>query len=70
MKTPNRAVTGPWFIAALAKCVAAGIASAKLDLATFLVEDAKAFEPAHPDPVESFSVPPSPMRSTVKPDGT
>jgi lysophospholipase L1-like esterase len=53
----------------LAKCVAAGIAAAKIDLATFLVEDVKAFDPANPDPVETFNVSSSPKRSTAKPDG-
>lgn len=53
----------------LAKCVAAGIASAKLNLATFLVEDVRTFDPSHPDSFEKFNVPPSPTRSTRKPDG-
>jgi lysophospholipase L1-like esterase len=53
----------------LAKCVAAGIAHAKLDLARFLLEEVKTFDPAHPDPVGTFAVPPSPSRSTAKPDG-
>ena len=53
----------------LAQCVVSGIVAAKLDLATFLVEDAKRFDPAHPDPIETFSVPPSPMRSMAKPEG-
>ena len=53
----------------LAKCVAAGMAAAKLDLGLLLVEDVKAFDLAHPDPVEKFNVPPSPMRSTRQPDG-
>jgi lysophospholipase L1-like esterase len=53
----------------LAKCVAAGIAANKLDLARFLTADAKMFDPGHPDPVESFNVPSSPERSTLKPDG-
>ena len=53
----------------LAKCVAAGLESAKLGLAKFLVEEVRTFEPAHPDAFEGFAVPPSPMRSTVKPEG-
>ena len=53
----------------LAKCVAAGIAAAKIDLTSFLVEELKAFDPAQPDPVGTFAVPPSPTHSTRKPDG-
>ncbi len=53
----------------LAKCVAVGIAAAKLELAKFLVEDVKTFDPAHPDPIKDFNVPPSPTHSMVKPDG-
>lgn len=53
----------------LAKCVAAGIAAAKLDLARFLVEEVRTFDPSHPDSVEKFSVPPSPTRSARKPEG-
>lgn len=53
----------------LAKCVAAGIAAAKIDLAGFLVEELKAFDPGQPDPVGTFAVPPSPTHLTRKPDG-
>jgi len=53
----------------LARCVTAGIAAAKLDLGGFLVNEVKAFDPTLPDPVETFTVPPSPMRSAAKPDG-
>jgi lysophospholipase L1-like esterase len=53
----------------LAKCVAAGMVSANLDLAKYLVEEVKAFDPSHPDEVEKFNLPASPMRSTVKPEG-
>jgi lysophospholipase L1-like esterase len=53
----------------LAKCVTAGIAAARLDLAQSLVEDVRQFDPAHPDPAEVFAVPPSPTRSTGKPEG-
>lgn len=53
----------------LAKCVAAGIAAARVPLAEFIVSDVKSFDPEHPDPVEKFSVPTSLTRSADKPDG-
>jgi lysophospholipase L1-like esterase len=53
----------------LARCVVLGIQQTQLPLARWLTEDAGAFDPAHPDPVEQFAVPASPQRSDVKPDG-
>lgn len=53
----------------LAKCVASGIATARLDLAAFLVEGVKTFDPVHPDPVGQFNLPPSPALSARQPDG-
>ena len=53
----------------LAKCIVEGIKANKLGLVKFLVEDAPPFDPAHPDAVESFGVPASPMESDTKPDG-
>jgi lysophospholipase L1-like esterase len=53
----------------LAKCVVEGIRSAKLDLAKFIVDDYKPFDPAHPDPLEDFKVPASPKAEAAKPDG-
>jgi lysophospholipase L1-like esterase len=53
----------------LAQCVIEGIRQDKLDLAHFIVEDLPAFDPAHPDPIETFAVPPSPQSSTEKPLG-
>lgn len=53
----------------LAKCVAAGIAASNVKLAEFLVSDVKTFDPAHPDPVQNFSMPASSLRSSDKPDG-
>jgi hypothetical protein len=52
----------------LAKCVVEGIRTNKLPLAKFLTADTPAFDPAHPDSVESFAVPASPQRSTRTPD--
>lgn len=54
----------------LAKCVVEGIRANKLPLEKFLTADTPAFDPAHPDPPESFAVPPSPQSSAVKPDGS
>ena len=34
-----------------------------------LADDVKTIEPAKPDPVATFRVPPGPGRSVVKPDG-
>lgn len=53
----------------LAKCVAAGIQSNGTALAKFVTDDVSRFDPARPDPLATFKVPPSPMTSTVKPDG-
>ncbi len=53
----------------LARCVVEGIKAAKLDLARYLASDVGAFDPAHPDPVESFRIPASPMRDPAKPEG-
>jgi len=53
----------------LAKCVAAGIASVKNDLAKFLVDDVKSFDPAHPDAFENFAVPSSPTFSGTVTEG-
>ena len=54
----------------LAKCIVEGIKANKLSIARFLVDEAwTAFDPAHPDPIESFRVPASPMPTTRAPDG-
>lgn len=47
----------------LARCVVEGIKENKLDLVKFLADDAGNFDPAHPDPVEAFHIPPSPQHS-------
>ena len=52
----------------LAKCVVEGIKANKLSLAKFLA-DVPPFDPAHPDPVDKFIMPPSQQRDTTKPDG-
>ena len=53
----------------LAKCVVEGIKANKLGIARFLVDDMPAFDPAHPDPVEKWSVPASPAVVSTKPEG-
>lgn len=46
----------------LAKCIAQGIRDTKAEPAQWLSDDFKGFDPAKPDPIESFSVPESPRR--------
>lgn len=53
----------------LAKAVAAGIRSAKLDLAQHLVDDFTGFDPGKPDSPETFDLAASPGRSNVTPRG-
>jgi lysophospholipase L1-like esterase len=53
----------------LAKCVVEGIKANHLAIAKFLLSDAPPFDPAHPDPLDTFAVPASPENSAAKPDG-
>ena len=53
----------------LAKCVVEGLRAAKLGLAQFVTDDAKPFDPAKPDPFESFKLPASPQRAATPPEG-
>ena len=53
----------------LARCIVEGIKAAKLPLAKFIVDDVAAFDPAHPDPIDTFAVPASPNAASVNPDG-
>lgn len=53
----------------LAKCVIAAIRRNQLDLARFMEDDAPVFDPAHPDPIEGFSVTASPAARSQTPDG-
>lgn len=53
----------------LAKCIVEGVRANKLELAKHIVADYKTFDPAHPDPPESFNVPASPGRANVAPRG-
>jgi lysophospholipase L1-like esterase len=54
----------------LAKCVVAGIRAAGLPLANHIGHGMPLFDPAHPDPVESFHMAVSPQASALKPDGS
>jgi len=53
----------------IAKCVVQGIRDDKLDLAKFIVDDFKSFDPAHPDAIRSIVIPASPKISTTAPAG-
>jgi lysophospholipase L1-like esterase len=53
----------------LAKCIVQGIRDDKLEIAKYIVDDFHGFDPAHPDPVEKFSVPPSPLFTNLRPLG-
>ena len=53
----------------IAKCIVEGIRADKLGIAKHLVTDVTRFDPTHPDPFESFSVPPSSLISDAKPPG-
>lgn len=54
----------------LAKCVVEGIKVARLELAKYLMRDTAPFDPARPDPVESFKIPPSPSVGGARPLGS
>jgi lysophospholipase L1-like esterase len=54
----------------LARCVVEGIRQSKLDLAKYIIDDFKRFDPARPDDVDSFSIPASPMSDPKKPEGS
>ena len=53
----------------LARCVVEGIRGSGLDLADHLTTDLPPFDPVHPEPPETFAVPPSPAMDLRKPDG-
>jgi lysophospholipase L1-like esterase len=54
----------------LAKCVVNGILAAKLPFADGnLADDWKPFDPAHPDPMEDFKLPPDPQIDPSRPGG-
>jgi lysophospholipase L1-like esterase len=53
----------------LAKCIVGGIKADHLGAAVFLRGDTPPFDPAHPDPLAGFDVPPSPRASSEVPYG-
>ena len=53
----------------LARCVIQAIRDDHLPLAGHIADDVLPFDPSHPDPVETFDVPPSLLRSDLRPRG-
>jgi lysophospholipase L1-like esterase len=53
----------------ISKCVVQSIREQKLPFAKYIVDDFAGFDPAHPDPVETFSVPASPQFTNERPLG-
>ncbi len=53
----------------LAKCIVEGIKQNVPDLAKYIVDDFQGFDPGHPDPVDSFSMPFSPSQAARAPEG-
>jgi len=53
----------------LAPCIVQGVRDNKLGIAKDIVEDFQSFDPAHPDPLETFTLPASPARPTPRPLG-
>jgi lysophospholipase L1-like esterase len=53
----------------IAKCVVEGIRKNLPDLAARLVQDVPPLDPLHPDPIDTFKLPPDPANQGPKPDG-
>jgi lysophospholipase L1-like esterase len=53
----------------LAKCIVEGIRDNHLPLATHIVDSFTGFDPAHPDDVDAFALPPSPNFTNQRPLG-
>ena len=53
----------------LSKCIVQSILDQNLPLAKYIVADFKPFNPAHPDPVDTFAVPASPNFTNQRPLG-
>lgn len=53
----------------IAQCVLQGIRQNNLPIAQFIVDEFKGFDPAHPDPFESFKLPATPTASSETPPG-
>jgi len=53
----------------VAKCVLQGIRQNKLDLSQYIVDDFTSFDPSHPDPIDSFTLPKNAGRTAPTPLG-
>lgn len=53
----------------LAKCIVEGIKADKLGIAKYLVEGSPVFDPAHPDSLDTWSLPASPLMQPPTPEG-
>jgi lysophospholipase L1-like esterase len=53
----------------MAKCVVEGIRANRVAVAKYLVGDTPPLDPAHPDPIAGFDVPPDPKSTTETPYG-
>lgn len=53
----------------LARAVVEGVKSNRLPLVKYLTDDQSPFDPARPDPLASFKIPPSPLATETKPPG-
>ena len=54
----------------LARCIVEGIKANKLGLVNYLAPDLTAFDPRHPDAIDSFKLPASPQSTQIKPPGS
>lgn len=53
----------------ICKSILKGLMDNNSSLTKFFVKDFKTFDPAYPDKIEDFNIPPTPFSSIVKPDG-
>ena len=53
----------------IARCVVEGVRGELPELAKFIADDVKPFDPSKPDDPAAFKVPASPMKDPAKPDG-
>jgi lysophospholipase L1-like esterase len=53
----------------LCKCVLKGLIENESPLKEYIVEDYGRFDPAQPDDIDNFLIPPTPFYSVIKPDG-
>jgi len=54
----------------LARCIVEGVRVNKLGLLKFLSRDSSKFDPGHPDQIDSFRIPASPLSTSAKPLGS